>query len=81
MPIDDPQLLGTEKNGVKSTEYCKFCYQNGEFTNPGLTMSEMKNRMTEKMDSRNFSDSAILKALKRFPGLKRWTQTVQEDSR
>ena len=73
MPIDNPLLRGTEKDGSPSNEYCKFCYQNGEFTNPNLSMAEMKDRMMEKMDNRNLPEHSIQEALKRFKHLKRWT--------
>ena len=31
MPIDDDSLLGTNKDGSINKDYCKYCYQNGEF--------------------------------------------------
>ena len=31
---------GTEKDGSKSKDYCKYCYQNGEFTSD-VTLEEM----------------------------------------
>ena len=33
MPMGDTnELFGTEKNGEKSADYCKYCYENGEHT-------------------------------------------------
>ena len=76
MPIDDPELHGTELDGSTSTEYCKFCYQLGQFTNPNLTMSEMKDRLMSKMDNLNLPEHAVQEALKRFPHLRRWAKPL-----
>jgi len=34
MPLDTEEMKGTEKNGLKSNEYCKYCYENGVFKHP-----------------------------------------------
>lgn len=34
------ELYGTESDGVKSPDYCKYCYENGAFTFNG-SMQEM----------------------------------------
>ena len=39
MPLSD-EVLGTEKDGRKSQDYCSYCYQNGAFTQD-CTMEEM----------------------------------------
>ena len=37
MPIDAAFAnLGTERRWSPATEYCTFCFQNGDFTNPEL---------------------------------------------
>ena len=42
MPIEMSfENLGTEADGSPVSEYCMFCYQNGEFTNPTQTVDEM----------------------------------------
>ena len=41
MPLTDENLLGTEKDGTKNHEYCKYCYQNGSFVNPDMTVDQM----------------------------------------
>ena len=45
-PIDNVEDRGTEKDGSKSALYCKYCYQNGQFTDPNMTLE----RMTESAD-------------------------------
>jgi len=41
MPLEKPQDFGTEKTGQPSREYCTFCYQNGDWTNPDISFAEM----------------------------------------
>ncbi len=42
MPLSEEfRNFGTEKDNSRTTEFCSFCYQNGEFKNPVQTMSEM----------------------------------------
>lgn len=40
---------GTNKDGSLNEDYCKECYQNGEFTEPDLTLNEMIIRCSKKM--------------------------------
>ena len=39
MKIDSD--FGTNASKTKNREYCTYCYQNGAFTNPDITMEEM----------------------------------------
>ncbi|MGD9131006.1 MAG: zinc ribbon domain-containing protein [Candidatus Bathyarchaeota archaeon] len=41
MPLSQPELFGTEKDGSKNQKYCIYCYKDGEFTLPEATMEEM----------------------------------------
>ena len=45
-------LYGTERDGIQSKEYCKFCYQNGAFTEPNLSMADMVNIATSELVSK-----------------------------
>ncbi|HEY6062878.1 MAG TPA: zinc ribbon domain-containing protein [Chitinophagaceae bacterium] len=72
MPLDKPELAGTEKDGSKSKEYCVYCYQNGAFLNPGMTLNEMKNLVKEQMEKRKMDASIINRAVNGLPDLKRW---------
>ncbi|MPM27327.1 hypothetical protein SDC9_73837 [bioreactor metagenome] len=40
MPMGGEELYGTEKDGGKNPDYCKYCYEGGAFTFTG-TMEEM----------------------------------------
>lgn len=72
MPIDDTADRGTEKNGSKSSEYCKYCYQNGAFVNPGMTLENMQQLITEKMQELDLPVAVSQKSLQLLPQLKRW---------
>jgi hypothetical protein len=41
MPLQTPEDFGTEPDGSKSEKYCTYCYQNGEYTYPDITLEEM----------------------------------------
>ena len=69
MPLDKPELLGTEKDGSKSHEYCTYCYQNGAFINPNMTLPEMKTLVKEQM---KIDTGIIDMSVNSLPNLKRW---------
>ena len=72
MPINDKSLFGTEKTGSRSTDYCKYCYQNGEFIDK-VSMEEyieMCSQYGEQAGKTNDEMRAFCTKL--FPTLKRW---------
>lgn len=75
MPMGDAdEFYGTEKDGSKNPDYCKFCYQNGKFTE-NCTMDEMIGITAGYMAKYNSNISAeeakkLMGGL--FPTLKRW---------
>ena len=44
---------GTNADGSLNDEYCKDCFQNGEFTEPDITLEEMITRKTKEMMEKN----------------------------
>jgi hypothetical protein len=76
MPLKKPELLGTEKDGSKNNEYCTYCYQNGAFSNPEMTLEEMKVLVINQMEQRNIDKDIIKKATTSLPYLKRWKRNV-----
>lgn len=68
------EMYGTEKDNSKSTDYCKYCYENGAFTFRG-SMEEMIEICVSPMVENNpgmTQDSAREMMRKFFPMLKRW---------
>lgn len=41
MPLDAPEHKGTHTDGTLSDEFCTYCYKDGAFTAPEMTMDEM----------------------------------------
>jgi len=41
MPLREPADFGTNADGSRSNLYCGFCFRGGSFTDPGITMNEM----------------------------------------
>jgi Putative zinc ribbon domain len=72
MPIDEAANKGTEKEGTPSKLYCKYCYQNGVFTTPDMTIEKMKSIMTEQMQIMQLPKDVIQKSFEMLPHLKRW---------
>lgn len=81
MPLTDESMLGTERDGSKNHEYCKYCYQNGAFTNPDITLDEMQNLIKEKMEEMHIDTSMNAKTVDKLPYLKRWKQTAITSTR
>lgn len=79
MPLDNPEVLGTEKDGSPSSDYCKYCYRDGEFTHPGITLDEMKKRMTRILDNEKLPEDVLEAAISRLPQLKRWRSSLSID--
>jgi hypothetical protein len=74
MPIDNAELRGTEKDGSKNAEYCKYCFQEGEFVNPQMTLSDMQLQVIEKMEDNKLPEDILETAVARLPQLKRWNK-------
>lgn len=76
MPLDKPELLGTEKDGTKNNEFCVYCYQNGAFINPNMTLEEMKTLVKTQMEKIKIDTGVINMAVGSLPYLKRWRKPV-----
>jgi hypothetical protein len=72
IPLSNPELWGTEKDGSSKKYYCKYCYENGQFTNPQITLEEMKTRVKSKMEEMKLDADTIGMAVSSLPNLKRW---------
>ena len=50
MPLKkDSKGGGTNSDGSKSNMYCSYCFENGEFTQPDITLEEMETLIIKKM--------------------------------
>lgn len=72
MPLDE-ELYGTNKDGSKNEDYCKYCYEDGEFTKD-CTMQEMIDFCIPLTVENSDMDEQSVKVMlnKVIPQLKRW---------
>lgn len=73
MPITE-EYYGTMADGTKNPEYCQFCFQDGEFTNPEMSVDEMMNSSVSYMTANlGFTEEKALHISSTIiPNLKRW---------
>ncbi len=75
MPMrDDDELYGTNADGSRNEEYCRYCFEKGEFTFQG-TMEEMIEACAPNMAAANpdmDEEEAKKIMLQWLPTLKRW---------
>ncbi len=73
MPMNDSELFGTEISGEKNDEYCRYCYDKGNFSQPNLTMEEMIDFCTSVLKEDGMEEEKAKTMLKNtIPFLKRW---------
>ncbi len=72
MPMAKPEDFGSNADGSKNEEYCHYCFQNGKFTEPNMTMEQMIEKCADIMRQMNIPDAQIEQTKKFIPMLKRW---------
>ena len=73
MPLEEGKQSGTEKNGEKSKLYCHYCYEDGEYTDPNMTLEKMKNILDETIGKEGLKGKFLAWIGKMtLPSLKRW---------
>ncbi|MFB5676717.1 effector binding domain-containing protein [Paenibacillus terreus] len=79
MPIHSEELAGTAANGSLVYEYCKYCYQNGSFTQPDITMEDMIRLSIPFLRQEGWEEEAARSMLSNsLPLLKRWAAQEAE---
>ena len=72
MPMTE-DLYGTNADGTANKEYCKYCYADGEFTTPDITMDSMIAICVPHMVAQGMKAEDARDLLeKTLPHLKRW---------
>lgn len=74
MPMPTDEMLGTDADGSLNTDYCKFCFSNGEFI-ANISMQEMIDFCVPHMVQANegMSEQQAKEMMGQFfPTLKRW---------
>ncbi len=73
MPLSqDPKGGGTEADGSRSTEFCSYCYQNGAFFEPNMTLEQMIAKLEPIMSGMHMLPLVVEKTMATLPQLKRW---------
>lgn len=74
MPIPDPATHGTNADGGMSDDYCKFCYQGGEFTAKDISMDDFIEATAVHFvrEQGGTLDDAVSFMATMLPRLKRW---------
>ena len=73
MPLkQDPEKGGSNADGTKSTDYCSYCYQHGEFTKPSFSVKEMQKFCITKMKEMGIPRPLGWLFTRNLPKLKRW---------
>ncbi|NIQ39750.1 MAG: transcriptional regulator [Proteobacteria bacterium] len=74
MPMEKPDDFGSNADGFKVNDYCRFCFDKGAFTDPNITMEHMIKRVSVFMSKMNDipESQAQTMASEFIPRLKRW---------
>jgi hypothetical protein len=76
IPLDSKEVLGTEKDGTPSKDYCRYCYQKGRFIKPEMTFRKMQSLIKTRMTEMNIPEGVIDSSVASIPHLKRWNSGI-----
>jgi hypothetical protein len=78
MPMKVTEDFGTGPNGQRVKDYCRYCYANGAFTDPAITMQDMLQKCVAVMGGQGEMPAAQARTLMAevLPHLKRWRTPV-----
>jgi hypothetical protein len=77
MPLQQPEDFGTAAGGARVTEYCRYCYLDGAFTNPHITLPAMIDLCTGILVQRGMPEGQARAMMREsLPKLKRWAGGV-----
>jgi len=81
MPLTKPEDFGTDSAGFRVNDYCHFCFVDGGFTDPGVSMQAMAAKCASIMAEKGVMPAPQARALmtEMLPGLKRWRVPVAAD--
>lgn len=72
MPMRTEEEFGRNADGSKNLEYCCYCFKNGAFSTPNITLNQMIEKVAALMKKMGMTDEQILKTKQLIPTLKRW---------
>ena len=72
MPMVKPEDFGTNADGSQNQGYCHYCFQNGNLTEPNITMEQMIEKCAGIMKQMKAPEAQIEQTKRFIPMLKRW---------
>ena len=74
MPFSKAEDFGTSAEGFRQNDYCHYCYQDGTFTQPDITLEQMMEFCVQPTVAATGMGEAEARALlgRTLPFLKRW---------
>ncbi len=73
MPLkSDPGHGGTNADGSHSDEYCSYCYVEGTFVQPDMTIEQMRDLVVEKLREKGFPKFVAVFFASGLKRLRRW---------
>ena len=73
MPMGKPEDFGSNADGTRNEEYCHYCFQNGKFTTPDITMEQMIEMLVGMAAKMGMTEAQARQMAETFiPMLKRW---------
>jgi hypothetical protein len=68
-----PEDFGSNADGTRNEEYCHYCFQNGKFTTPDITMEQMIEMLVGMAAKMGMTEAQARQMAETFiPMLKRW---------
>lgn len=78
MPLAARDDFGTARDGSRAADFCHYCYTNGQFTNPDMTLPEMTDFCADVLVKRGMpNEKARALMNETLPMLKRWRTAVE----
>ncbi len=72
MPMENEKVYGTNNDGSKNSDYCIYCYKDGEFIDK-VSMQEYIEKCVPFASQANMTEDEMRKHLETtLPTLKRW---------
>ena len=74
MPLAKDEDKGSNSDGSKNGEYCRFCYKNGAFSDPDFTVYDMAQHVCQVITAKDAipEAKALIIAKDKLSSLKRW---------
>jgi len=74
MPLEKTEDFGTNADGFRINDYCRYCFQNGAFTEPDISMQRMIDKCVGWMERQGIMPETQARAMMAdvIPSLKRW---------